>query len=275
MLPALAAATCLLLLALAFADSASQRLRLWICPGTTERSPGRRESSESPTGLSLGRRQGWLAALWPGLALPASARERRDKARPARDWQLFLPEDWNTVTNESTVDLKKTSASTLLVTGSQFAKAEAKLTYVPLAGKGSSPTVDFFISNNATKSKDEVAELLSRTFARKQTTFSFTLGQVSETSKGNLKYLRYEFDRSRCDGLQKDSASGKVCITSGNDVLQVRQRHYVVVNTVTRTDDGGPQALWQLEISASSETWQDVSPKLDEAIQSFTVGSVA
>ncbi|CAL1148311.1 unnamed protein product [Cladocopium goreaui] len=189
-------------------------------------------------------------------------------------WQINLPKDWITIRKEAAPS-DASGAKSLLFSGGPTKKSEIKVLRASL-GSSKSSTLDFFLSPQPAMTKDQAAEALSRSYAKKPSTFRFKLLKSKVLERGSGRILRYGFSVARCEGSQTESEGQKICVKPGSDdKLDTIARHWEVATTVTSTDGKEPYALWIVECSVPSENWKEESAQINQIVDSFAVGTKA
>lgn len=179
----------------------------------------------------------------------------------------------------------------------QGVRAEVKVARVPLAtsprdpqGIGGLAVIDFF-SAEPRVTAPQVVDFLSKGFASQPAIFQYNpVGQPSTSLRNATKYLRYDFESSRCEGAQVQGLNSKICQRSDNgQVLDTPLRRHAIVSLLAEepTGDGeevadglligprGAEILWVLDISAPVDAWSQLNEQVDYLISSFAVGSEA
>jgi len=196
--------------------------------------------------------------------------------------------------------LNDATARELLSAGDSTSQAEVKVARVPLAtstrdpqGLGGLAIIDFFSTPQGQEprvTKPQVVDVLSAGFAKQPAIFSYApTGSPTETFRNTTKFLRYDFESSRCEGTQVQGVSSKICQRSDNgEALPTPVRHHAILSTVAvqptdnaKVADGlllcpeGAEILWVVDVSAPADAWPRLSEQVDFLFSRFAVGTEA
>jgi len=227
------------------------------------------------------------AATGGGLA-PDPARAEA----ASRGWQLKLPPDWRPYRQAGVPGPDDPRPRELLVAGNSEQKAEVKVVRVPLVksardpdGIGSLALVDYFSPPAGQQSRvtqQQVIEILSQGQSQQPAIFSFSLvGSPNDKRVGEQRYLRYDFEASRCEGAQVIGVNSKICERSDTgEVLPTLLKHHAIVSTVSseplpNMDGAMVEILWIMDISAPVEIWPQLTEQVNTVVDSFGVGAEA
>lgn len=261
-----------------------------LCFGADFRSCGYVVPVDSVPGRQPSRRGAFISAASSIAGFSAYQLDAVAKAT-IRGWQMKVTEPWQLFRSDGMPDIGETRPRELLVARILEVQAEVRVIRFPLvtsqrdpSGIGGLALVDYFSTSQGKTprvTQEQAIDVLSKGFQQMPATFSFVLnGQPKDFLQGDKRYLIYEFDQGRCQGVQVDGVKGKECQRPDNgQVLDVNVRHHAMINTVAAEtgDDveGAREILWVVDISAPADKWRDVAPQVAVFADSFAVGTEA
>eukprot|EP00929_Paragymnodinium_shiwhaense_P115655 TRINITY_DN84667_c0_g1_i1.p1 TRINITY_DN84667_c0_g1~~TRINITY_DN84667_c0_g1_i1.p1 ORF type:complete len:348 (-),score=96.85 TRINITY_DN84667_c0_g1_i1:65-1042(-) len=216
-------------------------------------------------------------------------------------YQLKMPENWDVFRKDGYSKGEQRPKALLqgVFLKDNAPAADLKIVRVPLVtsardpqGTGAMLLANFFYGQGKERevSGQQVVDNLQASMKSQAATFDYKDLSMKEFEREGRRYLRYDYETSRCEGVQVLGMKGsKTCAMPGKEDEQLPTpfvRHTVVTTlapevTVAKTADGepvpaGPEVLWILDIQAAAKTWDGVSDDIEKfLVESFGVGTDA
>mmetsp|Transcript_34139 Transcript_34139/g.98297 ORF Transcript_34139/g.98297 Transcript_34139/m.98297 type:complete len:325 (+) Transcript_34139:27-1001(+) len=235
--------------------------------------PGRRGA------LGAGAAAG-LAGLAPPLTLGSLP------ARAEQPWQLQLPRTWRSFSQTPQPPPGELKPAALVVAGNPEIEGELAVLRVPLSSDPKDPnaaaTKDLvkYFSAPAGQSPGVGAEKVVEAVAASQRTTprltKFALvGKPVEQTKGNRRYVRYEYESSLCQGNLVQGVNGNVCQRPESEELEptLDRRHTITLTVTPEDTKGATNFLWLLDVSGPSKAWDALSEEVGTVSGSFELGT--
>jgi len=209
-------------------------------------------------------------------------------------YQLKLPEGWQ-VEKSIRAPRADPRPQALLVARDTKKQGEVKVVRVPLVatqqdpqGLGPLATTDYFYTPDTQVTQKQLVDLLQAGYKAQPAIFSYKDLDAEDFKRNNRKYLRYDFESARCEGIQVEASKGKLCQKPDSDEpLPAIVRHHRLINTVYpeadlaqpgegNTDESFlPQVLWILDISVPLDMWEKEPGIVRSLADTFAVGQPA
>jgi len=274
-------------------DSTASRLP----SGQPPRSHGMEPEHSSASWPSVRPLRTFSPSFWPRVLSIALAfgLSLSSPAFAETAYQLKLPEGWQ-VEKSIRAPRADPRPQALLVARNPSKQAEVKVVRVPLVatpqdpqGLGPLATMDYFYTPDTQVTQKQLIDLLQAGYKAQPALFSYKDLDAEDFSRNKRKYLRYDFESARCEGIQVEASKGKLCQRPGSDEpLPTVVRHHRLLNTVYPESDlaepaqGGnpdesflPQVLWILDVSVPEDAWKEQSGAVRELADTFAVGTPA
>eukprot|EP00929_Paragymnodinium_shiwhaense_P009367 TRINITY_DN113512_c0_g1_i1.p1 TRINITY_DN113512_c0_g1~~TRINITY_DN113512_c0_g1_i1.p1 ORF type:complete len:342 (+),score=103.94 TRINITY_DN113512_c0_g1_i1:82-1107(+) len=254
-------------------------------PGS-DRSAREEQLQHGAEGFRPGRRAALATAGAAGFL--QSALGEPQKALAAADpqaWQLKLPRSWNIVQQNQPPPPGDNRGVALIVAGDQLAAGEAVVLRVPLveapgedasAKKSRSDLIKYFTTAPGVKPSVTQAQAVDALAVSQKTQpglTKFDVGKIVETTRGNGRYIRYDYESSVCAGgsIVKGAGGKDRCEApdgTGQDLGFVDRKHAI---TMTVIKEGDVNVLWFADISAPTQSFKSLEPVVNDMSDSFLV----
>lgn len=199
-----------------------------------------------------------------------------------RGLQLRLPPTWVTYRQSGTGPAFDTRPREVMYVGNPSTGVEMKIMKVPLLtserdpqGLGGLALIDYFYTPEAVTPRvtdEQVIEILSKGIQVFPLTFSFNLTGNQNEFRDGLRFLRFDYDWARCEGVQIQGMKSKLCQSPNGAELPLDLQHHAQLSTVIAgpsvKDQGSIQYLWTLDFAAPLKSWPNVSAEVNEIMAS-------